>query len=142
MAVFGLLSLQVLLPRQFALVCHSFNMEWGVKYNHVAVIALHNCGKSFSQIFELLKPLKISRMFIYRAIKHYEEFWRVEDRAQSGHLKSMRAQTAIKILRERIRRNPLGKQLHHQHRLRRETHGMKCYYSTLTVSSILILSVP
>ena len=31
MAVFGLLSLQVLVPRQFALICHSINMEWDVK---------------------------------------------------------------------------------------------------------------
>jgi hypothetical protein len=52
-------------------------MEWGVKENHVAVIALHSFGKSYSQIFELLKPLKISRMFIWRAIKHYEELRRV-----------------------------------------------------------------
>jgi len=35
MAVFGLLFLQVLVPRQFARVCHSVNMEWGVKENHV-----------------------------------------------------------------------------------------------------------
>jgi hypothetical protein len=28
---FGLLSLQVLVTRQFALVCHSVNMELGVK---------------------------------------------------------------------------------------------------------------
>jgi hypothetical protein len=40
----------------------------------------HNCRKSYSQIFELLKPLKISQMFIYQAIKHYEELWTVEDR--------------------------------------------------------------
>jgi hypothetical protein len=46
MAVFGLLSLQVLLPRQFARVCHSVNMEWVLKENHVALIALHNSGKS------------------------------------------------------------------------------------------------
>ena len=38
MAVFGLLSLQVLVPRQFALICHSINMEWGVTENHVAVM--------------------------------------------------------------------------------------------------------
>jgi len=57
MAVFGLLSLQVLVPKQFA-VCHSVNMEWGVQENHVAVIALQNWGKSKSQIFKLLKPLK------------------------------------------------------------------------------------
>jgi hypothetical protein len=41
MAVFGLLSLQVLVPRQFAHICHNINMEWGVKENHVAVISLH-----------------------------------------------------------------------------------------------------
>jgi len=91
MAVFGLLSLQIFVPRQFARVCHSVNMEWGVKENHVAVTALHYCGKSYSQIFELLKPLKISLMFIHWSIKHSEELWRIEDWAQSGCLKSMRA---------------------------------------------------
>jgi predicted DNA-binding transcriptional regulator len=40
-------------------------MEWGFKENRVAVIAHHKCGKSDSQIFELLKPLKISRKFVY-----------------------------------------------------------------------------
>jgi len=48
MAVIGLLSLHVLVPRQFARVCHSVNMEWGVKENHVAVNAFHSCGKSYS----------------------------------------------------------------------------------------------
>ena len=56
--------LQVLLPRQFALVCHSVNMEWCVKENHVAVIILYSCGKSYSQIVELLKPFKTLRMFV------------------------------------------------------------------------------
>jgi len=42
MAVFGLLSLQVLVLRQFVRICHSINMEWGVKEHHVAVTALHN----------------------------------------------------------------------------------------------------
>jgi len=103
MAVFGLLSLQVFVPRQFVRVCHSVNMEWGVEENHVAVIALHNCGKTYSQIFELLKPLKISQIFMYKAIKRYEELWRVEERAQSGRLKSLRAQAAIKTQQERFR---------------------------------------
>jgi len=102
MAVFGLLSLQVLVPRQFTLVCHSINMEWGVIENHVAVIALHNCAKYYSQIFKLLKPLKISRVFIYRAIKLYEKLSRVEDRAQSGHLKSLRAKPLSKLCRSRF----------------------------------------
>jgi hypothetical protein len=51
MAVFGLLPLQVLVPRQFACVCHSISMEWGVKESCVAVIAVQNCGKSCSEIF-------------------------------------------------------------------------------------------
>ena len=59
MAVFKLLSLQVRVLRQFAHICHSVNMELSVKEHHVAVIARHNCRKSHSQIFKLLKPLKI-----------------------------------------------------------------------------------
>jgi len=66
----------------------------------MAVIALLNCRKSYSQILKLLKPLKISRMFIYPAIKHYNELWRVEDRAHSECLKSVRAEAAIKTVRE------------------------------------------
>jgi hypothetical protein len=102
MAVFELLSVQVLVLRQFARICHSVNIEWNVKENHVAVIAIHNCRKSHSQIFKLLKPLKISRMFICRAIKHYKELWRDEDRARSVRLKNLRAEAAIKTVGELI----------------------------------------
>jgi len=59
MVIFGLLYLQVLVPRQFAHISHSVSMEWGFKENCVAVNTLHESGKSDSQIFELLKPLKI-----------------------------------------------------------------------------------
>jgi hypothetical protein len=59
MVIFGLLYLQVLVPRQFAHISHSVNMEWGFKENRVAVITLHKCGKYDFQIFDLLKPLKI-----------------------------------------------------------------------------------
>ena len=86
MIIFGLLTLQVLVSRQFAQVSRSVNVEWGFKENRVAVIALHKCGKSDSQIFKLLKPLKISRDFIYRAIKLCKEIWVVEYRARSGSL--------------------------------------------------------
>jgi len=50
-------------------------------------------------------------MFIYLAIKHYKELWRVEDRACSERLKSSRAEAAIKTVREQIRQNPLWKQI-------------------------------
>jgi hypothetical protein len=59
-------------------------MEWGVKENRAAVIALHKCGKSDSQIFEILKPLKIRRKFDYLAIKLYKEPWGAEDRVQGS----------------------------------------------------------
>jgi ribosomal protein L31E len=85
-------------------------MEWGVKENRLAVIALHKCRKSNSQIFKLLKPLKILRNFVYRAIKTYKELWGVKDRARSGCLKFARAEAAIKTVRERIGRNLLWKQ--------------------------------
>jgi len=81
---------------------HSINMEWGVKEHHVAVIALHNCGKSHSQIFELLKLSKISRKFVYWVIKRYKELWKVAYMAWSGHLKSVRADTTIKTVQEQI----------------------------------------
>jgi hypothetical protein len=78
-------------------------MQWGFKENHVAVIALHKCGKSDSQIFELLKQLKISQNFIYQAIKHYKELWGVEDRAWSGRSRCVRTGAAIKTAWKRIR---------------------------------------
>jgi len=42
------------------------------------VTDLHSCRKYYSQIFRLLKSLKILRMFICQAIKHYKELWMVE----------------------------------------------------------------
>jgi hypothetical protein len=46
-------------------------------------------------------------MFIYRAIKHYKELWRVEGRVGPGRLKNVRAEAAIKTVRERISDLPL-----------------------------------
>jgi len=60
--------------------------------------------------FQTLKTTEISRMFIYPAIKHYKELWRFEDRARSWHLKSVRAEAAIKTVQEQICRNSLWKQ--------------------------------
>jgi hypothetical protein len=48
-------------------------MEWAVQKNHVAEIAIDRCGKSDSQIFDLLKTLKTSQMFVCQLIKPYKE---------------------------------------------------------------------
>jgi hypothetical protein len=66
-------SLQVLVPRQIAGVFYGVNMKWNVKENHMAVIAVHNCRKSHSEIFELSEPFQISQMFVCRTIKQYKE---------------------------------------------------------------------
>ena len=71
------------MPRQFSHVYRSVNMAWVFKVDRVAVIALHKCGKSDSQIFKLLKPLKSSRNLVCRAIKRYKGIWGVEERARS-----------------------------------------------------------
>jgi hypothetical protein len=42
-------------------------------------------------------------MFNYLAIKYYNEIWRVEDRARSECLKSVRVEAAMKTVWERIR---------------------------------------
>ena len=47
-------------------------------------------------------------MFIYLAIKHDKELWRVEDRARSERLKNVGAEATMKTVRERIRLNLLG----------------------------------
>jgi hypothetical protein len=75
-------------------------MEWGVQKNRVADIAIDSCGKSHSQIFELLKHLQ---MFVYHLIKRYNELWKVEDRAWSQYPRSVRTEAAIKIVWQRIR---------------------------------------
>jgi hypothetical protein len=54
--------------RQFVHVSGSVNMEWGFMENRVAVIALHKCGKSDSQIFKLLKPLKFREILSLRKL--------------------------------------------------------------------------
>jgi len=89
-------------PRQYAHVSLSVDMEWGFKENCVAVIALHKCRKSDSQIFELLKRLKISRNFVCQVIRRYKELWGV-DRARSGRPRCVRSKATIKTAWERIR---------------------------------------
>jgi hypothetical protein len=49
-------------------------------------------------------------MFIYPAIEHDKELWRVEYRDCLGHLKSVRGEATIKMVREWTRQNPLWKQ--------------------------------
>jgi hypothetical protein len=49
-------------------------------------------------------------MFICWAINHYKELRRFEDRTQSGHLRSVRAEATVKTVWEQFHQNPLWKQ--------------------------------
>ena len=90
--------------------------------------------KSHSEIFKLLKPLKILWMFIYPAIKQYKELWRVEDRTRSGCLKSVRAEAAIKMVREQICWNPLWKQKIMSRKLNISTQSRRALSGTIYTS--------
>lgn len=85
-------------------------MEWGTKENRIAVIALYKVGKEPADIFDTLKKLGISRMFVYRTIQRYTETMSVDDRERSGRPRSIRTNQAVNAVKARIRRNPIRKQ--------------------------------
>jgi transposase len=85
-------------------------MDWGVKENRIAVIALYKVGMEPSHIFETLKKLEISRMFVYRTIQRYTGTSSIDDSKRSGRPRSVRTIQAVNAVRARIRRNPIRKQ--------------------------------
>ncbi|UYV63812.1 WNT5B [Cordylochernes scorpioides] len=85
-------------------------MDWGVKENRIAVIALHKVGQSPSSIFKLLQNLNITRQFVYRTIERFNKAGTINDLERSGRSHVQRIQAAIKAIRERIRGNPCSKQ--------------------------------
>ncbi|KAL1446800.1 hypothetical protein WDU94_010885 [Cyamophila willieti] len=56
------------------------------------------------------RGLQISRKFVFRTIKRYNEMSSVDDRPRSGRPREVRKRSVIKAVRSRIRRNPLRKQ--------------------------------
>ncbi|CAH2089999.1 unnamed protein product [Euphydryas editha] len=82
-------------------------MEWGVKENRIAVIALHKLGMEPSVMFQILQKLGISRMFVYRTINRYNNTSSVEDQKRSGRPRVVGTTNAVKA---RINRIPIRKQ--------------------------------
>ena len=85
-------------------------MEWGEYENCVAVIALHRVGKSAGEIFQLLKKLKITRLFVYRTVQRFLETGSVKDHPREGRPRTLRTPAVQKAVAARIRRNPVWKQ--------------------------------
>ncbi|CAK1602157.1 unnamed protein product [Parnassius mnemosyne] len=86
------------------------NMEWTLKEDRVAVIALHRCGYAPIQILDILKNWNITKRFVYRTIKRYNEDSSVDDKSRSGRPQSVRTPAVIKAVKARILRNPKRKQ--------------------------------
>ena len=91
----------------FCAVCE---MEWGSYENRVAIIALYRVGKSPPDIFQTLKKLKISKMFVYRTIERFVETGTVEDRPRTGRPRNVRTPELVKAVAARFRRNHVRKQ--------------------------------
>lgn len=85
-------------------------MEWGDIENRVVVVGLHKCNMEKGEIFRILRPLGITRNFVYRTVKLFEDTGGVRDRQRSGRPRTVRTPSAIKAVQSRIRRKPLRKQ--------------------------------
>jgi len=75
-----------------------------------AVIALYNAGTSTKDIVKQLQGGGVTRLFVYRTIKRYQDTGKVNDRVRSDRPRVVRTKEKIKAVRERIRRNPVRKQ--------------------------------
>lgn len=58
------------------------------------------------EIFNQIKCLGASRNFVYYTLKRYRETSSLDDRPKSGHPRTVRTPANIKLIRERLRRNP------------------------------------
>jgi len=68
-----------------------------------AIIQLHCAGKTNPEIVEHLKAAKST---VRDAVKRYEELGTTGDRSRCGRPRTARTASKIKVIRERIRRNP------------------------------------
>ncbi|VVC40985.1 Hypothetical protein CINCED_3A018352 [Cinara cedri] len=84
-------------------------MEWEDYYMRIAIIGLFKSGKSASLTFALLRPLKMSKQFVYRTTERCSDTSDV-DRVKNDRSCSVRTKKAIEAVCLRINRNPLWKQ--------------------------------
>ena len=68
-----------------------------------AIIQLHCTGKTNPQIVKLVKVAKVT---VRDDVMRYKEFGTCSDRPRCGCPRTARPQSKIKVIRERIRRNP------------------------------------
>lgn len=74
--------------------------------NREQIKILYLAGLSNIQIRKKLSHLNLSRLFVYRTIKRFEETGTVVPKQKPGKKRSVRTAAVIKAVKERIRRNP------------------------------------
>ena len=90
-------------PKHSSLVW-AVRMEWTDKENCIAVIALHKCGIERARIFEILKPLNNTRVFVYHAVKLLLDTGGVSDCKRSSRPRMVCMPQVINAVRWRINR--------------------------------------
>ena len=78
-------------------------MEWRNKENR---IALHKCEIVRARIFELLKPLNITRVFVYLTVKLFFDAGGVSGRKRYGRPRVVHTPQVIYAVTSRINRKP------------------------------------
>lgn len=80
------------------------------KNTRITIIELLKCGKKPSEICRILKPNNIARSVVYYNIKKFRETGGTDDRKRCGRPRTVRTKKMIKVIAERIRRNPCRSQ--------------------------------
>jgi len=91
-----------------------------------AVILLYNANKKLREILKILKNSGVNRQFIFRTIKRYKKTGDIKNKSKSGRPRSVRTKSAIKAVRERVRRNPCRKQKVLSRELKIPLRSMSC----------------
>lgn len=81
-------------------------LKMATKELRASVVSLYRSGMCPMDIFKKLKNLGISRNFVYYTINKYNKTGSTADRPRSGRPRSVRVPNNIKLIRERLRRNP------------------------------------
>lgn len=113
-----------------------------------AVVSLFDAGKKPMDIFNELQSLGCSRNFVYYTIKRYNETNSVEELPRCGRPRSVRTVVNVKVIRERIRRNPyrtrknrLYRRTFHEYRWIEYWSMILSWRSTVDVKYIILTSV-
>ena len=77
-------------------------MEWGDYENSAEMIALYEVGQLASKIFTTPMKLKISKIFVYWAIKRLMKIGTVVDHLRQGHTCSIRTKRLVQTVAAQI----------------------------------------